>query len=234
MLTSRARTDRGRLSPATPVSVTPVRPPKIRGHHVRHNSSTHWLARNRRKSVPPPSKTRLPTLCDCARMPRAHSGEGEHEEACHTVAYFSRAARFLGSIPLPVKITIGAPGCWKSLRRSERFPERVQSTLSGKAACPREIRASRRASTGSPMVMVSAPTVVAPAMTASPSERISRNRALSVGEEKSEGVRFRVEILPSQVRAKFATTRGLGTFGFRLEPLGLMRSPSVEGDKTWY
>ena len=58
--------------------------------------------------------------------------------------------------------------------------------------------------------MVSALTVVALASTASPSERISSRRLLSAGEEKSEGVWLRVEILPSQVRAKLAMTNGLG------------------------
>jgi hypothetical protein len=57
--------------------------------------------------------------------------------------------------------------------------------------------------------MVSALTVVALASTASPSDRISSRRLLSAAEEKSEGVWLRVEILPSQVRAKLATTKGL-------------------------
>jgi hypothetical protein len=57
--------------------------------------------------------------------------------------------------------------------------------------------------------MVSALTVVALASTASPSDRISSRRLLSAAEEKSEGVWLRVEIRPSQVRAKLATTKGL-------------------------
>lgn len=76
------------------------------------------------------------------------------------------------------------------------------------------------------MVIVSAPTVVALASTASPSDRISSNRLLSAAEEKSEGVWLRVEILPSQVRAKLATTNGLSGAGappavdWLLEPMG--------------
>ena len=111
---------------------------------------------------------------------------------------------------MPANTTTGAPGSLNSLNPSEMPRERVQITLRGSGSCPRETRALRSEGTGNPMVMVSAATVVALARTASPSERISRSRFLSAGEEKSEGVRLRVEIRASQVRAKLAITRGLG------------------------
>jgi hypothetical protein len=56
--------------------------------------------------------------------------------------------------------------------------------------------------------MLSTEAVLAPTSTASQRERISTNRRLSRFDEKSDGVRPRVEMRASQVIAKFAITYG--------------------------
>lgn len=111
-----------------------------------------------------------------------------------------------------VKITIGENVAESSLLVVGIAPELHQITRRGYSVWPRSIRASLSRGAGNPIVMESARTVAALASTASPSARTLRRRALSAGEEKSEGVLERVEMRPSQVRAKFARTRGREVF----------------------
>src|SRR5262245_48355413 len=103
---------------------------------------------------------------------------------------------------------MGAPGVWNTFQEMSIAPRLVTITRKGSGALPRDERRFRRSSAVTRMLIWSVLTVLAPASTASPKDRISRSLLLSLLLVNPVGVRWRVETFPSAVSAKFAITSG--------------------------